>query len=169
MVIPQAGRQQAFKRFHDGHPGVSRMKSLARSYIWWPGLDADIEAKVKNCFLCQQNQNSPLPSPLISWEFPEKPWQTFHADFPGPYKRKKLVPMTTMTSKKTIEVLRTIFSTHGLPEAFMSNNGPQFTSVEFHKFMNNNSIRHVCSVLYHTAMNGLAEQAVQTLKRNMEK
>ena len=35
------------------HPGIVKMKSLARSYVWWPNLCAEIEAKVKDCAECQ--------------------------------------------------------------------------------------------------------------------
>ena len=34
VVISPAGQQQALELFHEGHPGASRMKSLAHSYIW---------------------------------------------------------------------------------------------------------------------------------------
>ena len=32
------------------------MKSLAKSVVWWPKIDADIEGKVKKCEKCQPNQ-----------------------------------------------------------------------------------------------------------------
>ena len=38
---------------HAGHPGISRMKSLARGLVWWPGLDQEIENIVKQCSSCQ--------------------------------------------------------------------------------------------------------------------
>lgn len=37
------------EELHQSHPGMSRMKRLARGYIWWPHMDADIENKVKSC------------------------------------------------------------------------------------------------------------------------
>eukprot|EP00731_Ephydatia_muelleri_P001377 Em0001g1377a len=48
VVVLPPGRVPIIKILHDGHPGVSRMKSLARSVVWWPGLDAELEAKVKS-------------------------------------------------------------------------------------------------------------------------
>jgi len=54
-------------QLHQGHPGVSRMKSLARSFVWWPGMDKAIAEKVKSCNRSQQMQHLPnkLKPPYI--------------------------------------------------------------------------------------------------------
>ena len=41
-VVPGKGREQAYM-LHEAHPGVARMKSLARSYIWWLRMHKEIE------------------------------------------------------------------------------------------------------------------------------
>ena len=54
VVIPPSGREKLLDELHQGHPGISRMKSLARSFIWWPNIDKDLETHVKHCTACQQ-------------------------------------------------------------------------------------------------------------------
>ena len=78
-------------------------------------------------------------------------------------------PVSSATSAVTIEQLRSIFATHGLPEMLVSDNGSVFTSEEFKDFTKNNGIRHVTSAPYHPASNGLAERTVQTFKESMKK
>ena len=87
VVIPPAGRQLAMDLFHQGHPGYSRMKGLARSYIWWPGIDKDLENRVKDCEDCQGVRNQPQVSPLVTWEVPQAPWERLHGYYAGPRKR----------------------------------------------------------------------------------
>ena len=52
VVDPPQGRESVVIELHAGHPGVSRMKSLARGLVLWPGLDTDIENAVKQCLCC---------------------------------------------------------------------------------------------------------------------
>ena len=182
VVVPPPGRVPIIKILHDGHPGVSQMKSLARSVVWWPGLDAELEAKVKSCEACQVNSRSPPKSPLHSWEWPTKPWSRIHVDFCGPFLGKIIFVMvdahskwleaavvSSTSSQQAIRVLRQVFSCHGLPEVLVSDNGTAFTSTEFQTFVQRNGFRHIRSAPYHPATNGLAERAVQTVKNALRK
>ena len=78
-------------------------------------------------------------------------------------------PMSTSTSEATIEKLRIAFSTHGLPEMVVTDNGSNFVSKEFEAFLKQNGIRHIKTAPYHPSSNGLAERAVQTFKEGMKK
>ena len=68
---------------HSGHPGGSRMKALARMFVWWPGMDCEIEETVQHCAECQQAQSSPPAVPLHLWQWPTRPWARIHIDFAG--------------------------------------------------------------------------------------
>ena len=56
---------------HENHPGMCRMKTLARSFVWWPGLDMDMEDTVRSCPDCAETPMSPKAVPLLLW-----PWVT---------------------------------------------------------------------------------------------
>ena len=43
VVVPARLRERVVEELHRGHPGVVRMKSLARSHVWWPELDSELE------------------------------------------------------------------------------------------------------------------------------
>ena len=45
VVIPSALRSAVVQMLHEGHPGTSRMKALARGVVWWPGMDAELRVK----------------------------------------------------------------------------------------------------------------------------
>ena len=189
VIIPLPGRSTILSQLHETHSGISRMKSLARCYVWWPGLDKDIEQTVKKCQVCQENGNFPPQTPVHPWECPKTPWTRIHIDHAGPfldhhfllivdaysrwldaYSRWLEVHCVPSTSSSaTIKVLRRVFSIHGLPQQLVSDNGPGFTSNEFKQFMDQNGIRHSLTSPYHPRSNGLVERAVQTFKQAMKK
>lgn len=53
VLIPPQGRDRVTEELHTSHPGIVKMKNLARSYMWWPNMDKDLEMKVKSCRECQ--------------------------------------------------------------------------------------------------------------------
>lgn len=181
VIIPPPLREKVLSELHTGHCGVVRMKEIARSYFWWPGLDAAIEAKAKSCPDCQKLRNQPQLAPLHPWDWPEEPWQRIHIDFAGPLeehmflvvvdahsKWPEVAIMKKTSSERTIEELRSMFSRYGLPKQLVSDNGPQLVSEEFEMFMEENGIQHIKSAPYHPATNGLAERFVQTMKHALK-
>ena len=77
--------------------------------------------------------------------------------------------MKSTASTATIEKLREMFATHGLPAVLVSDNGSNFNSSEFEEFMKKNGIKHIKVAPYHPASNGLAERAVRIFKEGYEK
>ena len=182
VVIPPQGRTAVLTELHEAHPGASRMKALARSYVWWPGMDRDIETLVHKCEQCQIHQKAPAKAPLHPWEWPNEPWTRLHIDYAGPYKGEMFLIvvdacskwlevhlMNSITSTATIEKLMEIFATHGLPKTVVSDNGTNFTSAEFEHFMVLNGIKHIKVAPYHPSSNGQAERGVRIFKDGFEK
>ena len=62
-----------------------------------------------------------------------------------------------------------MFSQFGLPEVLVTDNGSCFVSEKFETFLLNNGVKHITSAPYHPATNGLAERAVQIVKKGLKK
>ncbi len=182
LIVPPQGREEIMNVLHDSHPGIVRMKGIARSHIWWPKMDAAIEERVRSCQVCQAHQKVPAPAPLHPWEWPSRPWSRIHIDYAGPFMGKMFLLVidayskwldvhlvNTANTQGTLTKLRQTFANHGLPEVIVSDNGTVFTSEEFKEFCRRNSIRHLTSAPYHPSTNGLVERAVQTFKLGMKK
>ena len=118
------------------------------------GLNQDIEVLGKACEQCQAVKHSPPAAPLHPWVWPNAPWKRVHLDLAGPFlghmlfsvvdthsKWLEVIMMLSTTSPKVIKIFRSLFSSYGLPEQLVSDNRPQFTSVEFALFTR----RTVCS------------------------
>ena len=131
-IIPQKLCTRILKALHSAHLGVVKMKTLARSYVWWPRIDKDIEEITKCCEGCVQTQSNPRKVPIHPWEWPSKPWQRIHIDFAGPLLEKQFLiivdahskwpeifPMNKITSTtETIEILRMVFARNGQSNLF---------------------------------------------------
>ena len=62
-----------------------RMKKLVRRFLWWQGIDRDIESMARNCESCAVHADRPPEVPLHPWEFRECPWARIHTDCAGPF------------------------------------------------------------------------------------
>ncbi|XP_058033127.1 uncharacterized protein K02A2.6-like, partial [Ahaetulla prasina] len=177
VVIPEKLRERVLDLLHEGHPGIVRMKGLARSYVWWPLMDSEIAERVGKCQACQESRPLPPTAPVREWEKPQGPWSRIHIDFAGPFhgqtflvvvdafsKWLEIILMRSMTAEAVIAALRHLFATHGLPDTLVSDNGPQFTATQFEEYLADEGIRHALSAPFHPASNGLAERSVRSAK-----
>ena len=147
VIIPPSLRNRLLQELHEEHPGIVAMKAIARSYIWWPNLNAEIELTGKTCEVCQAVQNTPPSAQLYPWRWPTQVWQRVNVDFAekdGNYflglidshsKWIEVAYMRSTTAQSTIDQMRLWFAAYGLPEEFVSDSGPQFISQEFTDFL----------------------------------
>ena len=81
----------------------------------------------------------------------------------------EVVEMSTTMASQKVTVLRRMFSTNGLPEKLVTDNGPQFVSKDVATLCRSNGIKHICVSPYHLSSNGLAERLLQTFKVALQK
>lgn len=150
------------------------MKSDARSYVYWPGIDSDIERLANSCSSCLLERPSPAKSELHVWHYPSRPWKRLHLDYLGPFQGRMYLIILDAHSKwlevfetastaalLAIANLRTLFSRFGLPVTCFTDNGPPFTSADFQMFLSKNGIKHITSPAYNPQSNGQAENSVK--------
>ncbi|CAB0013442.1 unnamed protein product [Nesidiocoris tenuis] len=182
VVIPPKFRAQLLEELHVAHIGIVKMKGLARSLIYWPRIDEDIETMAKSCTACLKNAKMPAKFRSHHWEYPSAPWDRIHIDYAGPIHGKQLLIVvdayskwmsvtvtSSTTTTATCDILEGLFSQYGVPTVVVSDNAPQFSSENFKTFLRSQGVRfHKTSAVYHPSTNGQAERGVQTLKQALK-
>jgi hypothetical protein len=182
VVVPSSLRPQILEILHLGHFGMERMKQLARTAVYWPNIDDDIEAACRHCEPCAEHQNRPPKMPVHPWMLPEKPWSRLHLDhainFMGTnwlvltdaYSKYPCIhPTQSITASSTIDWLEQDFAHFGYPHTLVTDNAPTFTSEEFQSWCKERGITHLSGAPYHPATNGAAERLVGTFKQSLRK
>ncbi|XP_055918976.1 uncharacterized protein K02A2.6-like [Eupeodes corollae] len=182
VLVPTSLRSDVLQLLHQEHPGIVKMKLLARSICWWPKIDQDIEEICAGCVPCQQIRgDNTLEKSFLGWPKLEKPWIRLHIDFfsfsgktfllsvDATSKWMDVFYMTSTTADAMILKLRQLFSTFGLPEQLVSDNGPPFTSDRFIRFLKSKGVDVMKSPPYFPQANVLAERFVQVVKKFFKK
>ena len=77
--------------------------------------------------------------------------------------------MNGTTTSVVVTHLKSIFTRHGIPETLVSDNGPQYSSMEFKEFSKEYELNHITSRPYFPRGNGEAERAVGVVKNLLKK
>ena len=75
VVIPTSLRPNLLLYLHSDHMGIVRMKAMARQYLWWPRLNAEIEEIARNCESCREQDPMLSKVSAASWDWPAGPWR----------------------------------------------------------------------------------------------
>ncbi|KII66540.1 Transposon Tf2-6 polyprotein [Thelohanellus kitauei] len=178
LLIPKSLRHSILRKLHDSHLGLDKTKALSRLYVWWPKIDEDIKSTIDACNSCSlMKRKAPSAAPIKSWKPADFPMHRIFVDFLGPLSGKLIlvaiddftkwpeaIIMKDTTTEETIREIMLIFSRLGVPKELVSDNGPQFSSHLFSKFMTQHNIIHKRTPPFHPSSNGTAERFVQTLK-----
>lgn len=81
VIIPKKCQSQVLQQIHEGHLGTVKMKLLAHSHFWWPGVDEQLKKMTKNCSGCLETHHMPPPVAAHPWEWPTEPWQRIRVDY----------------------------------------------------------------------------------------
>uniref|UniRef100_A0A0A9XPD5 RNA-directed DNA polymerase n=2 Tax=Lygus hesperus TaxID=30085 RepID=A0A0A9XPD5_LYGHE len=181
VLIPPSLRKTILEELHDGHLGAQKMRSIARSYVYWENIDQDISLVTRECPACIRYAKSPNRI-IHRWLPPEAPWQRVHLDHAGPFFNKyflividaytrwiEVFIVPSLTPNSNIPFLRETFARFGLPNVIVSDNHGCFTSSEFKTFLRENNIKHVLTPAFHPSSNGQVERYVQTVKSGLRK
>ena len=173
IVVPASLRSRVLQLTHRGHQGIVQTTDRLNSKVWWPKMSEDAILHVQACMACQAT-NTPSTTtttpckPLLS----SRPWALVCAELVGPLpngdsllvlidhfsRYPEVFIVKSMTSIALIPYFRQTFSRFGIPAQLMTDNGPQFVSTEFSKFLRSYGIYHRTSVPLWPQCNGEVER-----------
>ena len=138
--MPYTLLKKILREFHIDHPGMTRMKSLMQSYMYWPRMDQDIEKMVKECRGCQLVAKAP-PIKIQPWPKTCSVDEVTHRLPLNGHNYFIIVDSFSNwleifkcrhpISTNTINVLNELFSHFGMLKTLVSDKGTQFTDREF--------------------------------------
>ena len=179
LVIPSTLRRKVLEQIHEGHLGIEKCMLKARDSVFWPGISNDIRETVEKCGICQASFKAAKPVGNVS-DVPPHAWHTLGTDLfywnkidylvIGDYFSKYLIirRLPNSFSHVVMKELGLVFTELGRPFVLRSDNGPCYSSREFHNFLSFYQVDHITSSPHYPQSNGFAEALVDITKKLME-
>ena len=181
IIIPASLRREMKDKIHAGHSGINSCLRRAREFLFWPNISAEIRQFVESCDICSSFSTAQAKEPLYLHETPSRPWEKIGTDLFKFKGRNYLVTvdyfsqffevdfLAEINSETVITKLKHHFCRYGIPDVVISDNGPQYTSHDFHKFAKKYGFSHEPISPGNSQSNGAAEAAVKIAKNVMKK
>ena len=156
LCLPQQYRLRCLTLAHEkfGHRGRNKIIKDIRRLFHWPSLTSDVAKHCRSCDTCQRHTKSQQRvHPMQEREVVTVPSERVCIDLVGPFPKAKggfqylltyidmatrwpeAIPLRKTTTSIVITQLRNIFARNGFPTTLVSDNGPQFVSTQFEKFL----------------------------------
>ena len=181
IVIPQSLRKAMLEKIHSSHLGITGCLRRARDNVYWPNMTNDIREYISLCPTCRSYETANAKEPMIPHDVPDRPWAKVGTDlchfnnndylvtvdyFSGFFEIDKLKDTTSQT---VITKLKAHFARYGIPETIVSDNGPQFSCLDFATFAAKWEFKHCPTSPGNSKGNGKAEAAVKIAKSLLRK
>lgn len=180
-VIPDALRVDMTHRIHSSHLGVEGCLRRARECLYWLGMNEEIKTFISKCDICRSVDPKQQKETLHPHDMASRPWAKVGTDLFSFHNKDYLVTVDYYSnfwevdylpdtkSNTVIRKLKAHFARQGIPDTVISDNGPQYASLEFQRFSQKWGFEHRTSSPGYPQSNGKAESAVKTAKRLMLK
>ena len=184
LCVPASHRDKCLRAAHTsfGHQGRNKMLMLLRPHFYWPNMSRSCRDFVRECEHCQAaDKTTPKPQTMTERPVVTQPFMDVAIDLVGPFptavggykhmltcidsasRWPEAIPVRSMTTKVVIRCLTEIFSRCGFPEKLTTDNGSQFVSKEFKKWLRDKGIAYSRATPYHPQGNGVVERLHRTL------
>lgn len=181
IIVPQTLRKSMLERLHSSHLGITGTRRRAAECLYCPNMSNDIKEFISQCETCRSMEVANTKMPLLPHDVPDRPWSKVGVDlftlnninylilvdyFSGYFEVDELRQTLAIN---VIQRMKYHFARYGLPEIVVSDNGSQFSCLEFLNFAEEYDFRHQPSSPGNSQANGKAEAAVKTAKTIIKK
>ena len=87
IVVPNTLQDKIVYITHEGRLGITKMKNLLRSRVWFLKMDKITEEFIRNCMACQVTIPQTAMLPLKMTKLPKGPMAKVSSDFMVPYQQ----------------------------------------------------------------------------------
>ena len=152
-IIPETSRKRVLSTLHSAHQGISSMTARAKESVFWPGITDDIKKMRERCQPCNRMAPTQPDQPPSDLEYPSYPFEKIAVDYFSYMGRNYLIIVDRYSgwpeialindggSRKLITMLKTVFTTFGIPRELASDGGAEFIAYDTQNSFNNGVLR----------------------------
>ncbi|UYV71739.1 hypothetical protein LAZ67_9000200, partial [Cordylochernes scorpioides] len=185
-VVPNSLTKKILEEYHDSlsHPSITKTCKLITQCYWWKGITTDIKNYVRSCKSCQlvKVRHEPTLGEMITPTSNIKPLQMIGCDTivlgtAAANTKHKFIqvfvdhatrylwayPTITNTAQAVTQCLDKIIKSVNSINTILTDNGKNFISKEFNKFLSLQGIKHTYTSPHHPQCNGICEKLNDTI------